>query len=125
MPLFRAGLGGRLGHGRQRWSWIAFDDALGAVLLALRRDDLSGPVNVVSPEPCTNAEFTRVLAGVLRRPALFPAPRVGLRAVLGAMADELLLSSAAVRPRRLEECGYRFRHARLEGALRHMLGRRT
>jgi hypothetical protein len=101
LPLFRFGLGGRLGSGRQFMSWIALDDAVRAVEFVLENDSLRGPINVTSPQPVTNREFTEALASVLRRPALLPAPAMLLRAALGEMADEMLLSSARVFPRRL------------------------
>jgi uncharacterized protein (TIGR01777 family) len=120
---FRLGLGGRIGSGRQYWSWIALDDVLGAARHALASEALRGPVNVVAPAPVTNAEFTQTLARVLRRPALLPVPAAGVRLVLGEMADALLLAGARVAPDRLLDTGYRFRFPDLEGALRHLLGR--
>ena len=119
---FRLGLGGPLGHGRQYFSWVALDDALGAIHQALTHDGLRGPANVVSPNPVTNREFTRVLAGVLHRPAVLPAPPVALRLAFGQMADEALLASARVMPSKLLASGYRFLHPNLEAALRHLLG---
>jgi uncharacterized protein len=93
------------------------------VLHALATGDLRGPVNVVAPTPVTNAEFTRTLAWVLRRPALVPLPAFAARLAFGEMADALLLASARVMPARLQSSGYRFRFAELEAALRHLLGR--
>jgi uncharacterized protein len=121
--MFRMGIGGRLGSGRQWLSWISLDDAAGVYLHALDREDLSGPVNAVAPSPVTNAEFTAILARVLRRPALLHAPAFAPRLVLGEVADELLLISMRVHPARLLEAGYRFRFPELEPALRHTLGR--
>lgn len=123
LPLFRLGLGGRLGTGDQYWSWIGIDDAVGAVEYVLGNESLSGPVNVTAPAPVTNREFTAVLARVLRRPAWLPAPSAALRLALGPMADELLLASARALPVRLLDSGYAFRHAELGSALRHLLGR--
>ncbi len=120
---FRFGAGGRIGEGGQFMSWIALDDVLGAIYHALCDDSVQGPVNVVAPGPVSNAEFTRTLAGVLRRPALFPLPAFAARLLFGEMADELLLTSARVMPARLQASGYRFRFPELEGALRHLLGR--
>jgi uncharacterized protein (TIGR01777 family) len=120
---FRLGGGGRLGSGRQWWSWISLDDAIGAIHHALFTESLAGPVNVVAPAPLTNADFTHVLAKVIRRPAMFPLPAMAARLALGEMADELLLASARVQPQRLIDSGYTFRHPTLEPALRHMLGR--
>jgi uncharacterized protein len=121
--LFRFGLGGRLGSGRQWLSWISLDDIAGAYLHALSHDELDGPVNAVSPEPVTNAEFTRVLARVLGRPAFLHVPAIAPRLVLGEVADELLFTSLRARPARLVESGFRFRFPDLEATLRHTLGR--
>jgi uncharacterized protein (TIGR01777 family) len=123
LPMFRVGLGGRLGDGRQYVSWITLDDVVGAIGHVLATDTLQGPVNLVAPRPVTNRQFTAALARVLRRPALLPAPAFALRILLGQMAEELLLASARVVPRRLLDAGYRFRHEELEAALRHVLGR--
>ncbi len=123
LPLFRLGAGGVLGSGRQFMSWVGIDDAVGAVLHALASASVSGPVNVVSPEPVTNAEFTRILARVLGRPALMSVPAFALRLAFGELADETLLSSQRAAPARLLATGFRFREAGLEGALRGLLGR--
>lgn len=123
LPPFRLGLGGRMGSGRQIWTWIAIDDLCRAVSHLLAAESLSGPVNFVAPETPTNAEFTRVLARVLRRPALAPVPAFALRLVLGEMAEAMLLTGACVVPRRLLESGFAFRYPDLEGALRKVLGR--
>ncbi len=121
IPIFRAGLGGRVGSGEQYVSWIAVDDLVGAVDHAIRTDSLEGPVNAVAPNPVTNREFAKTLGRVLGRPSVLPAPAFALRLVLGDMADELLLASARVEPDRLLSSGYRFRYPELEGALRHLL----
>jgi hypothetical protein len=120
---FRLGAGGPIGSGRQWWSWVALDDVLGAIHHALVDARLDGEVNVVAPGCVTNAEFARTLGNVLRRPALAPLPAFAARLAMGEMADALLLASARVVPAKLEASGYRFRHAALEGALRHLLGR--
>jgi len=120
---FKFGAGGRVGSGRQYWSWIALDDVVGAIQHALATEALAGPVNVVAPAAVSNAEFTRVLGRVLRRPAIAPLPAFAARLAFGEMADALLLASARVVPRRLQETGYSFRYPELEGALRHLLGR--
>ncbi len=118
---FRLGLGGRLGDGRQWTSWTTIDDVVRIVEEALDDHRLRGPVNAVSPEPVTNADFTRTLARVLRRPALLPVPSFALRLAFGEMADELLLSGSRVVPKVLEEAGFQFAYPELEGALRHLL----
>lgn len=120
---FRLGLGGRVGSGRQWWSWISLEDAVGAIAHALATERLEGPVNTVAPNPVTNAEFTKILGRVLHRPALLPMPAFAARLALGEMADELLLTSARVAATKLLESGYAFRHATLEQALRAALAR--
>jgi len=123
-PLFAAGLGGRIGDGRQWFSWIGLDDMVDIYHRALWDESLSGPVNAVAPEPVRNSEFTRVLARVLRRPALLPVPSFGPALLLGAEgARELAAANQRVLPARLGAAGHSFRHPDLEGALRHMLGR--
>jgi uncharacterized protein (TIGR01777 family) len=120
---FQAGVGGRLGDGRQYLSWISLDDLVGATHHALFTTELERAVNLTGPEPVTNSEFTGILARVLRRPALIPVPAVALRLLFGEMADELLLGGVRVLPQRLLQTGYQFRHGTLERALRHLLGR--
>ncbi|MBK9989750.1 MAG: TIGR01777 family protein [Verrucomicrobia bacterium] len=123
LPLFSAGLGGRISSGNQWMSWISIDDMIGAIYHAVLDQRCNGPVNAVAPEPVTNAEFTATLAHVLRRPAILPVPTAALHLAFGAMADETLLASARVMPGRLTESQFYFRHIRLEQALRHLLGR--
>lgn len=117
LPIFRLGLGGPLGSGRQWMSWISLEDTVRAILFSLEHPALTGPVNVCSPNPVRNAEFTRVLARRLHRPALFPAPRFALRLMFGQMADEALLASEAVQPRKLLRAGFDFAHPTLPEAL--------
>jgi len=122
--LTSVGLGGPLGSGRQWLSWIAVDDFVGAVGHALSHEPLRGAVNAVAPGAVRQREFARALARVLARPGWVPTPAIALRLVLGReMADELLLSSQRVEPRRLRETGYGFRFPALEPALRHVLVR--
>jgi len=123
LPIFKLGGGGKIGSGGQYWSWVSLDDVIGAIVHALETDDLSGPVNVVTPGPPTNAEYTRMLGKVLNRPTLFTVPAPAARVMLGEIADELLLASARVEPVRLQETGYSFRHPELEATLRYLLGR--
>jgi uncharacterized protein len=119
---FRLGLGGRFGSGRQWMSWIAIDDEVGAILHVLGDGSLAGPVNAVAPNPVTNAEFTRTLAGALHRPAVVPVPPPALRLFLGTeMANELLLFSQRALPTRLLDSGYRFATPDLGSALRRVL----
>jgi uncharacterized protein (TIGR01777 family) len=119
---FRLGLGGVIGSGRQFMSWIALEDVVAVIAHAIAREDCSGPVNAVSPAPSTNAEFTKTLGRVLKRPTLLPLPAFAARLVLGEMADALLLSSARVEPAVLLTSGFEFRFPALEGALRNALG---
>lgn len=117
----KMGVGGKLGSGRQWMSWVALDDVVGATRFAIENSGLRGPVNVVSPNPARNEEFTRVLARILHRPAIFPAPAFVLRLMLGEMADALLLASQRVLPQKLVDANFRFQYAELEPALRAAL----
>jgi uncharacterized protein (TIGR01777 family) len=121
---FKTGGGGVVGGGKQYWSWITLDDVVGAIHHAITQESLSGPVNLVAPNPVTNYEFTKTLGRVLSRPTILPMPAFAARLLLGEMADELLLASQRVRPSRLEGTAYPFRHPQLEEALRAVLGKR-
>lgn len=121
LPLFRLGLGGPLGGGRQFTSWVAIDDVTGAIAHALDTGTLSGPVNIATPHPVRNAEFAAILGRVLHRPALLPAPAFALRLLFGSLADEVLLASQRLVPERLQASGYLFRHPDLFPALNHLL----
>jgi hypothetical protein len=123
LPIFKLGVGGRIGSGRQWWSWVTLDDVVGAIHHALENDSVEGPVNVGSPNPLTNAQYTKVLGKVLNRPTFFAVPAPAIRIAIGEMADALLLASQRMEPARLKETGYHFRYPELEGALRHLLGR--
>lgn len=118
---FKLGAGGRLGSGRQWMSWITLEDVVGVIRFAIENNAVRGGVNVVAPNAVQNAEFTKVLARSLHRPALFPAPAFALRLALGEMADALLLSSQRVTPLRLQHLGYRFLHPDLPLALTSVL----
>lgn len=120
---FKLGAGGKIGSGRQYWSWIAIDDVLDVILRALTDENLSGPINTVSPTPVTCTEFTKTLGRVLSRPTIFPMPAFAARLAFGEMADALLMASQRVLPERLVMAGHHFRHPELEVALRHLLGR--
>ena len=123
LPFFRLGLGGRIGSGRQWWSWISIDDMVGA-LMWLLDNDVRGPVNLTGPNPVTNATFTKTLGQVLRRPTLIPIPKPALWARLGReLTAELLYTSQRVTPSMLLDHGYEFVHPDLEGALRAVLDR--
>ena len=118
---FRLGVGGNMGSGRQWWSWIHIDDLTRAIHHILNRDSIHGAVNLVSPNPIRNAEFTKILASVLHRPAIFPMPAFAARLAFGQMADELLLASQKVAPAKLISCGYAFQHGELRKALEETL----
>ena len=122
---FKFGLGGRLGTGKQWMSWIALDDAVGIICLAIASETLTGPLNVVAPIPLTNADFTRIAAAVLERPALFAAPGFALRIALGEMAGAVLLASQRAMPERLLAARYGFRLPDFESALRASLAGRS
>ena len=118
---FKLGLGGRIGDGSQYWSWIHIADFVSAVRHILRTGGVQGAVNMTAPNPVTNADFTGALAGILKRPAFLPAPAFSLRLVLGELADEGLLASARVAPKKLIENGFQFRYYELALALRHAI----
>lgn len=125
LPLFKAGLGGRLGSGRQYQSWISLPDEVAAIRFLLGTDDVRGPVNLVGPAPVTNAEFTKTLATALRRPAFWVVPAPALRLVLGGFADESVLAGQRVRSRVLDEAGFSFAHQDLAHALHAVLTARS
>ena len=118
---FRMGIGGRVGDGRQWMSWIALDDVINALKFLLQDPVVRGPVNIVAPNPVTNAEFTKTLGRVLSRPTFFPVPVFGARLAFGEVADALLLSSQRVEPAVLNERGFAPYWPRLEPALQHLL----
>jgi hypothetical protein len=120
---FRWGLGGVIGSGRQYMSWIDLDDVLGVIGLIFDDSNISGPVNVVSPQAVTNREFTKTLGRVLARPTVARIPTFAARLIFGQMADELLLRGARVTPRVLCDAGYQFQRPQLESALRNVLNR--
>ena len=113
LPLFRWGVGGRLGGGDQYWSWVAIDDVVNGLGWLVENPQASGAYNLCSPKPVTNAQFTTALANAVGRPAIFPAPKFALRLAMGEMADALLLTSCRAVPRRLEEAGFVMRYQEL------------
>jgi uncharacterized protein (TIGR01777 family) len=121
LPPFRIGVGGNVGNGRQWMSWIDRADIVGAVQHLLTTDSLNGPVNMVSPNPVRNTEFTKTLASALHRPAIFPMPAFAARLAFGEMADELLLASQRVEPSKLVSSGYKFQRPDLRSALQGIL----
>jgi uncharacterized protein len=123
LPLYRLGLGARLGSGAQYWPWIADADLTPALLHVLERPDMSGPVNFVAPQPATNAEFTDTLAAVVGRPSFLKLPGFAAKLAPGGMGEEMLLGGARVVPQRLLDSGYTFKHPELRGALRAVLAK--
>ena len=121
LPAFRMGFGGRVGDGRQWWSWIHVADIVGGILHILENESLDGPVNLVASSSVRNAEFTKVLAGVLHRPAIFPMPAFAARLAFGEMAEGLLLASQRVEPAKLLASQYSFQYSQLDSALAHLL----
>ena len=122
MTPFKIGMGGKIGSGTQYMSWIAMDDVTSAIYHTLITESLKGPVNVTAPNPVTNKEFTNTLGEVLNRPAVIPIPAFAARLAFGEMANELLLASTKVAPKRLSDSGYEFQYPKLEPALKHVLG---
>ncbi len=122
LPIFRLGLGGRLGSGRQFMSWISLHDALAAIFFLIESSSLAGPVNITAPNPVMNSQFTRFFAAQLHRPAFFHVPAFALRLALGEIADEALLAGARAYPAKLAASGFRFSHATLAHALPAVLG---
>ncbi|MGD0211957.1 MAG: TIGR01777 family oxidoreductase [Terriglobales bacterium] len=119
---FKLGLGGRIGSGQQWYSWIHIDDIVGAIHHAMHTESLTGPVNLVAPNPVRNAEFTKVLASVLKRPAIFPVPKFVLRLAFGKQAaDEMLLASQRVQPGKLVSSGFKFHFLELRAAIHNLL----
>jgi uncharacterized protein len=121
LPPFKIGLGGRVGSGKQWMSWIHVQDMVGAIHHILKNDLLQGPINMVAPKPVTNAEFTKTLAGVLSRPAVFPLPALAVKTIFGEMGEELLLASQKVEPGKLISSGYPFRYRELRATLAALL----
>ena len=117
---FRLGVGGRVGSGKQWWSWIDLQDVAGGILHAIK-SNLQGPVNFTAPNPTTNLEFTKVLGSVLSRPTIFPVPAFAARLAFGQMADELLLASQRVEPVQLKASGYQFKFTDLKDSLKSIL----
>jgi uncharacterized protein (TIGR01777 family) len=123
---FRLGVGGRIGDGRQYMSWISIDDAVRAVRFLIDAPGIRGPVNLVSPAPVTNREFTHALARALRRPAVLPLPAFAARILFGEMADATLLAGSRIVPEVLRNAGFEFEHATLDAALGDIMhGRRN
>ncbi len=120
---FRMGAGGRIGSGRQWFSWIALEDAVEGLSFMMREASMQGPVNLVAPNPVTNADFTQAVGRVLGRPTIATVPAIAVKLALGEMGENTVLASQRVMPQRLLAAGYRFRHPQLEEALRYELGR--
>jgi uncharacterized protein len=119
---FKMGMGGKVGSGKQYISWVAIDDAVEAIKLALQNESLRGPLNIVSPSPVTNEVFTKTLGHVLSRPTALAMPAFAVRLAFGEMADEMLLVSQRVIPKKLNDAGYEFQQPDLEGAFRKHVG---
>ena len=119
---FRMGGGGRIGSGRQWWSWIHLDDVVGILRHVIENPAIEGVVNAVAPNPVTNADFTKALAKAVHRPAILPLPAFAAKLAFGEIAQELMLASTRVTPTILNECGYSFQHAELGSALTELLG---
>lgn len=125
LPAFRLGLAGRLGDGRQYWSWITLEDAVAVLLHSLTCESVSGAINAVSPQPVTNREFTALLGRTLLRPTIFAMPRFAVNLLFGEMGREAMLASCRARPAKLLAGGFRFQSSELESALRRTLKERN
>ncbi len=121
LPAFRLGVGGKMGSGTQFWSWISLEDCCRAIVLFKDNAQAIGPINLVSPNPVTNQQFTDALGAALGRPTLLPAPRWALRVALGEMADALLMASCRAKPQKLQELGFEYRHPELGSYLKSVL----
>lgn len=121
LPVFRLGLGGVVGSGRQYWSWISIEDISRIIEYSANKKSIKGPINAVSPNPATCREFTKTLAGVLQRPAVIPVPSFLVKLVFGEMGEHALLASANVKPEKLLDSGYSFHHPELETALKELI----
>ncbi|MCF8069286.1 MAG: TIGR01777 family oxidoreductase [Desulfobacterales bacterium] len=119
---FSMGMGGRIGTGKQFMSWVGIDDVIGSIYHIIHNDRLTGPVNIVSPNPATNYEITAILSQILKRPAFMHIPEKAIKLFFGEMGKEVLLSSTRVYPEKLIETGYKFRYPDLYSALSHVLG---
>ncbi len=122
LPPFKMGVGGQIGSGKQYMSWIDIDDVVGAIKFAIKNDSLQGIVNVVSPNPLPNIEFTKILGHVIHRPTIFPIPAIGINTLFGEMGNELLLASQRVYPKKLLDAGYQFKYSNLSSSMQHVLG---
>jgi uncharacterized protein (TIGR01777 family) len=122
LPLFRFGLGGRLGSGNQWWAWVHVDDVTGLVRHAIEHEGVSGPLNATAPHAARQLDFAKTLGRVLRRPALAPVPAFVLKLVMGEFSGEVL-TSKRVRPQAALAAGYGFTYPELEPALRDILRR--
>jgi hypothetical protein len=114
-------MGGKIGDGKQYMSWLMLEELIGMIQFALRTESLSGPVNAVAPNPVTNLEMTRILGSLVHRPTIFAVPSLAVRILFGEMGIDLLLAGARVKPVRLSEAGYEFKHPDLEQALGQVL----
>lgn len=121
LPIFKWGLGGKLGSGKQLMSWVALEEFPAMIIHVIENENICGPVNFVSPQPVSNAEFTRALGKVLKRPTIFSVPSFGIKKMFGEMGEALLLGGAGVKPVRLIESGYRFQYPNIETALEECL----
>jgi uncharacterized protein (TIGR01777 family) len=121
LPPFKFGVGGILGNGKQYMSWISIEDAARSIIHSITNDDINGIINIVSPNPVTNFDFTKILGNVIKRPTIFPVPTFGIKILFGEMGEELLLSSGRVIPQKLIDTGFKFKFEHLANALKIIL----
>lgn len=121
LPPFKVGVGGILGNGKQYMSWISIEDAARSIIHCITNENVSGIINIVSPNPVTNFDFTKILGNVIKRPTIFPVPTFGIKILFGEMGEELLLSSGRVIPQKLIDTGFKFKFEHLANALKIIL----
>jgi len=121
LPPFKMGLGGKIGHGKQWMSWIHLDDLVGIIVYCIKNDNLKGPINGTSPNPVINQVFTKTLGLALKRPTIFPMPKVVIKLLMGQMGEELLLVGKRILPQKVLDAGYNFKYKTLEEALKNIV----
>ena len=121
LPPFKMGLGGKLGHGEQWMPWVHLDDLVGIIIYCINNDNLKGPVNGTSPNPVINQVFTKTLGLALKRPTIFPMPKVVIKLLMGQMGEELLLVGKKILPQKVLDAGYDFKYKTLDDALKNIV----
>jgi uncharacterized protein (TIGR01777 family) len=121
LPPFKMGLGGKIGHGEQWMPWVHLDDLVGIIIYCINNDNLKGPGNGTSPNPVINQVFTKTLGLALKRPTIFPMPKVVIKLLMGQMGEELLLVGKKILPQKVLDAGYDFKYKTLDEALKNIV----